>query len=66
MCSAIDNHTNCEISHSNPPFHAKNMSAVEIYHELRTVYSQNVMSERTVRQWWRMFRDGQTNVYDED
>jgi hypothetical protein len=30
------------------------------------VYGQNVMSEGTVRQWCRMFKDGQTNVHDEE
>jgi hypothetical protein len=38
--------------------HAKNMSAVEIHHELCAVYGQNVMTEGTVRQWCRMFKDG--------
>jgi hypothetical protein len=37
---------------------AKNMSAVEIYHELWAIYDQNVMSEGTIRQWCRMFKDG--------
>jgi hypothetical protein len=31
-----------------------------------TVYGQNVMSEGTVRQWCKMFRDGWTNVHDEE
>jgi hypothetical protein len=30
------------------------------------VYGQNVMSEGTVRQWCRMFKDGRTNVHDEE
>jgi hypothetical protein len=30
------------------------------------VYGQNVMSEGTVRQWCRMFKDGETNVHDEE
>jgi hypothetical protein len=30
------------------------------------VYSQNVMCEGTVRQWCRMFKDGRTNVHDEE
>jgi hypothetical protein len=43
------------------------MSAVEIHCELcAAVYSQNVMSEGTVRQWCRMFKDGRTNVHDEE
>jgi hypothetical protein len=42
------------------------MSAIEIHHELCAVYGQNVMSEGTVRQWFRMFKDGQRNVHDEE
>jgi hypothetical protein len=30
------------------------------------VYGKNVLSEGTVRQWCRMFKDGQTNVHDEE
>jgi hypothetical protein len=41
------------------------MSAVKIHHELCMVYSQNVMSEGTVGQWCKMFKDGQTDVHDE-
>jgi hypothetical protein len=32
--------------------------AVEIRHELCAVYGQTVMSEGTVRQWCRMFKNG--------
>jgi hypothetical protein len=34
------------------------MAAAKIYHELLVVYGQNVMSNGTVRQWCRMFKDG--------
>jgi hypothetical protein len=30
------------------------------------VYDQNVMREGTVRQWRRMFKDGRTNVHNEE
>jgi hypothetical protein len=46
--------------------HAKNMSAAEIHRELCAVYCQNVTSGATVRQRCRMFKDGRTNVYDEE
>jgi hypothetical protein len=46
--------------------HAENMSAVEIHRELCAIYSQNVMSEETVRHWCRMFKDGRTNVHNEE
>jgi transposase len=42
------------------------MSAVEIHRELSTVYGQNAMSEGTVGQWCRVFKDGRANVHDEE
>jgi hypothetical protein len=30
------------------------------------MYGQNVMREETVRQWCRMFKDGRTDVHDEE
>jgi hypothetical protein len=43
------------------------MIAAEIYRELyAAVYGRNAMNEATVRQWWRMFKDGQTNVHDQE
>jgi hypothetical protein len=53
MCPEIDNPASCEI-HS---LHNKNMSAAEIHHELCAVYGQNVMSEGTIRQWCRTFKN---------
>jgi hypothetical protein len=62
MCSAIDNPTSCEICVLISFFHAKDMSAEGIHRELcAAVCSQNVMSEGTVRQWCRIFKDWQTN-----
>jgi hypothetical protein len=44
---------------------AKNMSTAEIRRELFVaVYGQNVMSEGTLKQLCRMFKDGRTNVHD--
>jgi hypothetical protein len=47
-------------------FFTKNMSAADIRRELPMVYGQTVMSKGTVRQWHRMFKDGRTNVHDEE
>jgi hypothetical protein len=66
MCPAIDNPARCEIRAAIGFLHDKNMSAAEIHPELCTVYGQNKMSEGTVRQWCRMFRDGRKNVHDEE
>jgi hypothetical protein len=47
--------------------HAKIMSAKEIRREsCLAVYGQNVISEGTVRQWCRMFKDRRTIVHDEE
>jgi hypothetical protein len=42
------------------------MSADEIHRELCSIYGQNVMSEGSVRKRCRVFKDGRTNVQDEE
>jgi hypothetical protein len=64
MCPAIDNPTSCEIRAVIRFLHSKNMSTAESNRELCAVYGQNIMSEGTVTQWCRMFKDGLTNVHD--
>jgi hypothetical protein len=66
MSPAINNLASCEIRAVVRFLHAKNMSAAEIHRELCVVCCQNVMSEGTVRQWCRMFKDGRTDVLDEE
>jgi hypothetical protein len=67
MCSAIDNPASCEIHAVICFLHAKNMNAAEVHCELcPAVYRQNGMSEGTVRQCCRMFKDGQINVHYEE
>jgi hypothetical protein len=57
MCPVFDNPTSCKICSVIRFLHAKSMSVAEIHRELRAAYGQNVVSEGTVRQWCRMFRD---------
>jgi uncharacterized protein YecA (UPF0149 family) len=67
MCPAIDNLTSCEIHAVMLFLYAKNMSAAaELHRELCALYCQNVMREGIIRQWCRMFKDGQKNVHDEE
>jgi hypothetical protein len=67
MCPATDSPTSCKIHAIIRFLHAKIASAAEIHLELRAaVCGQNVMSEGTVRQWRRMFKDERTNVHDEE
>jgi hypothetical protein len=64
ICPAIENPSSCKIHAVARFLHGKNMSAAEIHRELYVVVrGQNVMSEGTVRQWCRMFRDGRENKY---
>jgi hypothetical protein len=63
VCHAIDNPTSCKICVVIHFLHTKNMSAAEIHCVLCAVYSQNVMTNGTLRQWCKMFRDGRSNVH---
>jgi transposase len=62
----IDYPASCEIRAVIRYLQAKNMSSAEILRELCVVYSRNVTSEGTVRQWCRMYKNGRTNVHDEE
>jgi transposase len=66
LCPAIDNPSSCEIRSVIRFLHANDMNAAKIHFELCAVYGQNVMSEGTVRQWCRIFKDGRTDVHDEE
>jgi hypothetical protein len=67
LCPTTDNPITCQNHIIIRFLYSKIMSAAEIHHELCLVYSQNVMSEGTVRQWCRMFKDSRkTNVNNEE
>jgi hypothetical protein len=60
-CPAFHNPASCE-NHAVTCFlHAKIMNAAEVQPQIwEAVYGQTVVSEGTVRQWCRMFRDWQS------
>jgi hypothetical protein len=58
LWAVIDNPTSCETRALIRFLHARDMSVVENHHELCAIYGQNSMSDETVRQWFRMFKDG--------
>jgi transposase len=66
MCPVIDNPASYEIRAVIRFLHAKNMSAAEIHRELCAVYGHNIMRRGTLRQWCRIFKDGRTDVHDEE
>jgi hypothetical protein len=55
MCPAIDNSASFAIHAVIRFLHNTKLIAAEIRRELCAVYSKNVMSEGTLRQWCRMF-----------
>jgi hypothetical protein len=63
MHPATDNPTSCKICAVICFLDAKYRSAAEIHCELWAVYGQNVMSEGTVRQWCRMYKDWRANKW---
>jgi hypothetical protein len=60
MCLAIDNPASYEIRAVFRFLHARNVSAAEIRRQPK------IMSEGTVRQLYRMLKDGRINVHDEE
>ena len=40
-------------------------SAAEIHRRMSAVYGPNFMSDKSLREWCRKFRDGRTDVHDE-
>jgi len=65
MCAAINNPASCEVRAVIRFLLARN-NAAEIHRQLCEVYGPNVMSESEVRQWCRLFKEGRTNVHDEE
>jgi hypothetical protein len=40
------------------------LKAAEIPYEISDVYGENIMSEGTVQEWVRAFKNGNMNIYD--
>lgn len=66
MSSVIESPAKCEVRAVIRFFTAKQYSAAAIYRELCTVYGPKVMSEGVVREWVRFFKNGRTNIHDEE
>jgi transposase len=66
MKKNIDNSAACEVRSVNRFLNAQNVRAIDIHRQLTAVYGEVVMNESSVRKWCRMFKEGRTNVYDEE
>jgi hypothetical protein len=45
---------------------AQNVRAAEIHKQIVEVYGEGALNEGNVRKWCRLFKDGRTNVHDEE
>lgn len=66
MCAAIENPASCEVRSVIRFLWAKKLKPIEIYRQLCEVYGNNVISEGGVRQWCIRFKNGRSNVHDEE
>ncbi|KAL4126648.1 hypothetical protein QTP88_010857 [Uroleucon formosanum] len=66
MCAAIENPTSCDVRSVIRFLLAKNLKPIDIYRQLREVYGDYVMNESSVRKWCIQFKNGRTNVHDEE
>ncbi|GFU08704.1 mariner Mos1 transposase [Trichonephila clavipes] len=62
----IESPAKCEIRSVILFLTARNMSAADIHRQKTEVYGTEAMSDRKVRKWARKFKDGRTNVHDEE
>ena len=66
MEPSIVSPASCEIRSVIRFLSAEGNSAAEIHRRLCRVYGDGVMSDGSVREWCRKFKDGRTEVHDEE
>ncbi|GFS85468.1 HTH_48 domain-containing protein [Trichonephila clavipes] len=66
MFQGIESPAKCEIRSVVHFLTARNMSAADIHRQITEVYGTEAMSDSKVRKWVRKFKDGRTNVHDEE
>jgi len=66
MCAAIENPASCEVRSVISFLLVENHKPIEIHRKLCKAYGNEVMSEGGVRQWCIIFKNGRTNVHDEE
>lgn len=66
MPPTIVSPADCEVRAVIRFLSAKGVKPIDIHREIVEVYGQNIMSDGMVRKWVRAFKDGRTNVHDEE
>jgi len=64
MNAPISNPDDCEVRGVIRFLQAEKVRPCEIHRRLVAVYGENVMNAASVRKWWTMFRNEQTDVHD--
>lgn len=65
MAATLDAPAKCELRSVIRFLQAEGCSAAEIHRRMSNVYGNNVMSDGSVREWCRKFKEGRTDVHDE-
>ena len=65
LAATIDAPAKCELQSVIRFLQAEGCSAAEIHRRMSKVYGENFMSVDSVREWYRKFKEGRTDVHDE-
>ncbi|GFY26728.1 HTH_48 domain-containing protein [Trichonephila clavipes] len=66
MPPPIENPADCEVRAVIRLICAQDFKSVDIHHQISEVYCEIIMSDGMVRKWVRAFKDGHTNIHDEE
>ena len=64
MAATIDAPAKCELRSVIRFLQAEGHSAAEIHRRMSKVYGENFLSDGSVREWCRKFKEGRTDVHD--
>ena len=65
MAATIDAPVKCDLRSVISFLQAEGSSAAEIHRRMSNVYGENFMSDGSVREWCRKFKERRTDVHDE-
>ena len=66
MAETIENHADCEVRSVIRFLQAENVRPCDIHCRLVTIYCEDVINAASVRKWCIMFKNGRTDVHDEE
>ncbi|GFU79334.1 HTH_48 domain-containing protein [Trichonephila clavipes] len=66
MPPPIENPADCKVRAVIRFLYAQGFKSVDIHHQISDVYGENIMSDGMMRKWVRTFKDGPTNIHDEE